>query len=337
MKATVFEELGKLVLKNVEIPRIIFDDQVLIEVEACSICGTDVHITAIPPGYIARKGVILGHEFCGHVVKLGTTVKSLHIGDRVVVNPNNYCGVCSYCRRNMPNQCENLEALGIEYDGAFAKYCVVREKVAYKISEGVPAEVAACVEPLACAVNGLNKVSVKPGDNAVVIGAGPIGLIIAMLLEASGVTRIFLLETSVYRASFAREIKPTWRVINPLEEDVTDIIARETGTGADIVFDVTGNQAVSAIDLARKGGSVVLFGVDHRAHAEMIQSQITVKELSVRGTWLANATFPEAIRVVEQEAIDLKALISEVISLDQVGAGIEKLRRGDAIKIVVKP
>ena len=152
MKAAVFEREGSFVLKDVPVPQIEAEDQVIVEVEACSICGTDVHITATPPGYIATPGTTLGHEFCGHIIAKGAAVKHLNIGDRVVANPNNYCGNCVYCRKNLPNECEHIEALGIDYDGAFAKYCRINSKVAYKISEDVPAEVAACVEPLACAL-----------------------------------------------------------------------------------------------------------------------------------------------------------------------------------------
>lgn len=186
MTAAVFEKTGSFILKEVPIPTVTHPDEVLIAVEAVSICGTDVHITADPPGYIATDGTILGHELCGIVVDKGSQVQHLQLGDRVVVNPNNYCGSCVFCRKNLPNECLHIEPLGIDFDGAFASHCKVNAKVAYKISKDVSPRVAACAEPLACAVNGLKKVNVQPGDSAVIIGAGPIGLIIAMLLQASG-------------------------------------------------------------------------------------------------------------------------------------------------------
>lgn len=337
MKAAVFEKEGSLVLKEVPVPEITADDQVIVEVEACSICGTDVHITGVPAGYVATPNTILGHEFCGKIVKKGAAVKHLEIGDRVVANPNNYCGNCVYCRKNLPNQCEHLEALGIDYDGAFAKYVNINGKVAYKISEDVPAEVAACVEPLACAVNGLNKVNIKPGDSCVIIGAGPIGLIIAMLAKACGCSKIFLLETVPYRIEFAKKLGVVTRVIDPINESAQDIVTEATGIGADFVFDVTGSQAIPCIDLVRKDGTVVLFGVNEKATATLAQWKITKKEISVLGTWLANATFPEAVKIVEQKAIDLGALVTDVISLDQIHEGLEKLRKGQAVKVIVKP
>ena len=103
MKAAVFVSEGNLVVKDVPVPQITKGDQVLIEVEACSICGTDVHITAVPPGYIATPNTILGHEFVGYVRAKGELVDQVEIGQRVVVNPNNYCGKCVYCKKNLPN------------------------------------------------------------------------------------------------------------------------------------------------------------------------------------------------------------------------------------------
>lgn len=336
MKALVFEKEGVYSLREVAMPSITKPDQILVKVEACSICGTDVHITAVPPNYIATPNTILGHEFCGRVVEIGSGVQNLSVGDRIVANPNNYCGTCAYCRKNLPNLCSHIEALGIDYDGAFAEYCVISSKVAHKISEEVPAAVAACVEPLACAVNGLNKVNVRPGDSVVVIGAGPIGLIIAMLLEASGASNIYLLETAPYRIDFAKKLNPNWKVINPINENADAMILEGTGIGADFVFDVTGSQAISGISKVRKGGTVVLFGVNWKAKAELVQAQITTKEIAVLGTWLANATFEDAVRIVEKKAIDMDKLVTDVIPLDAFEDGLKKLARGEAVKIVVE-
>lgn len=336
MKAAVFEREGVLTLKDVAIPGIERPDQVLIRVEAASICGTDVHITAVPPGYVATPNTILGHEFVGTVEAVGSDVAHLAVGDRVVVNPNNYCGTCTYCRKNLPNECEHIEALGIDYDGAFAGYCRVNGKVAYKISRNVPLEAAACCEPLACAVNGLGKVRVTPGSSAVVIGGGPIGLIIAMLLKRSGVDRLYLLEVAPYRIEFARALG-IGEIVNPKEQNAKEFILQATGIGADVVFDVTGSQMTAAIDLVRKGGSVVLFGVNKRSVSTVAQFEITTKEIAVLGTWLANATFPEAVRILEERSIDVEKLVTDVIPLSEIHKGIEKLARGEAVKIVVKP
>jgi L-iditol 2-dehydrogenase len=336
MLAAVFEGEGKLVLKEVPVPKIERDDQVLLRVEAVSICGTDVHICAVPPGYIATPNTILGHEFVGTVVEKGAAVDQLELGDRAVVNPNDYCGVCTYCRKNMPNECENIRALGIHVNGAFAKYCRVSAKVAYPISKGVPVEQAACAEPLACVINGTNKVCVKPGQTTAVIGAGPIGLIMGMMFKASGAAKVIVAERAPFRLQHARKMN-IGRVVDVTEEKLKDVVMEETGIGADVVADVTGSQLAAAIDCARKGGKVLVFGVNTRAVAQFPQCDVTFKELQVLGTWLANATFPEAVKVLESGVLNIKGLITDTIALTDIHRGLETLARGEAVKIIIKP
>jgi 2-desacetyl-2-hydroxyethyl bacteriochlorophyllide A dehydrogenase len=337
MRAAVFEGPGRLVLKDVPVPVIERPDQIIIQVDAVSICGTDVHITNVPPGYAATPGTILGHELAGTVYAKGEDVTYLEIGDRVVVNPNNYCGTCYYCRRNLPNECLHIEPLGIDYDGAFAKFCRVAGKVAYKISPDVSPDVASMAEPLACAINGMNKISVSAADGAVVIGCGPIGLILAMLLRAQGASPIVLLETSEFRAAFAREKLGFDCVLNPIKDDVPSRLAEIMPYGAKHVFDVTGSQAVPAVQYAAMGGNVVLFGVNKSATDTLAQHFITTKEIAVRGTWLANATFPAAVEVIEKQSIPLEKLITEVLPLDQVHEGLKLLAQGKAIKVIIRP
>ena len=336
MMAAVFEGEGTLTLKEVPVPRIEHPDQVLLRVEAVSICGTDVHIVAVPPGYIASSNTILGHEFCGTVVDKGADVGHLAIGDRVVVNPNDYCGVCTYCRKNLPNQCEQIAALGIHVDGAFAEYCRVSGKVAYPISKEVPAAEAACAEPLACVINGTNKVRVQPGETTVVIGAGPIGMIMAMMFKASGAGKVIVAERAPYRLDYARKLG-LGRVVDVTGEDLKEVVLQETGIGADVVADVTGSQLATAIDVVRKNGRLMVFGVNTQATAQFPQSAVTFKELQVLGTWLANATFPEAVRVLESGVLNIGGLITGTIPLADIHQGLATLARGEAVKIIVKP
>jgi threonine dehydrogenase-like Zn-dependent dehydrogenase len=336
MRAAVFEGEGDLVLKEVPVPRIERPDQVLLEVDAVSICGTDVHIVEVPPGYIATPGTILGHEFAGTVVEMGEDVTHLAVGDRVVVNPNDYCGVCTYCRMNLPNECENIQPLGIDVDGAFAEYCCVSGKVAYPIAKDVPVEHGACAEPLACVINGTEKVRLQPGQSAAVIGAGPIGMIMAMMFQAAGASTVIVAERAPYRIDHARSMR-IGRVVDVGREDLGEVVLDETGIGVDVVADVVGTQLPTAIELARKGGKVLVFGVNTKSVAEFPQSQVTFKELQVLGTWLANATFPKAVDVLESGLLDIEGLITEVIPLEEIHEGIEKLAAGEAVKIIVKP
>jgi L-iditol 2-dehydrogenase len=336
MTAGVFVNEGQLELREVPVPKIELPDQILLKVDAVSICGTDVHILAVPPGYTATPNTILGHELCGTVVEKGAEVRHLEVGDRVVVNPNDYCGVCIYCRKNLPNECENIAALGIHVDGGFAEYCRISGKVAYKISKDVPVEEAACAEPLACVINGAQKVRLQPGETAAVIGAGPIGMIMAMLYKAAGAKQVFIADKAPFRLEHARKMG-LGRVVDIRQEDLKEVVLAETGIGVDVATDMVGSQLATCIDLVRKGGKVLVFGVNTKAVAEFPQSEVTFKEIQVLGTWLANATFPEAAKVLESCVLNISGLITHVIPLSDIHAGIDVLGRGEAVKIIVKP
>lgn len=332
MQAAVFEHEGCLSVKEVVVPRLEKPEQVLIRVEAASICGTDVHITRVPAGYIATPNTILGHEFVGVVEETGSAVKILKKGDRVVVNPNDYCGVCPSCRANLPTLCQNLIAMGIDKDGAFSNYVVTSEKVAYKIADSVPAEAAACAEPLACALNGFEKVQLKPGWKVAIIGAGPIGLMMAILLRHFGMTDITIFEVQEYRKDFAQRLG-----FDQIVDSRSLTEADKNAMAFDAVYEMTGSQMPMAVQISACCGHIVLFGVNKKAVTTLPQFEITTKEITVHGTWLANATFPAAIKLLEEGKLPIRDLVTDVMPLADVKQGIEKLAQGKAIKVIIKP
>ena len=336
MLAAVFEGEGRLILQEVPVPELERDDQVLLKVDAVSICGTDVHIVEVPPAYSAGQNIILGHEFVGTVVRKGAEVTHLDIGDRAVVNPKEYCGVCTYCRKNLRNACKNTGALGIHFDGAFAEYCRASANVAYCISKGVPVEQAACAEPLACVINGTRKLCVQPGESTLVIGAGPVGLIMAMVFKTSGAAKVIIAEKAPYRIDHARKME-IGRVVDVGAEDLKDVIEAETEVGVDIAADATGSQLPAAVECARRGGRVLVVGVNTQAVTQFHQCDITIKELQVLGTWAATAAFPDAVNVLEAGLLDIGGLITDVIPLSDIHQGLGKLMRGEAVKVIIKP
>lgn len=336
MRAAVFEREGVLIVKEVDVPKILKPDDVIIQVELCSICGTDVHIMSVPPGYKATPGTILGHELVGRIVDAGSGVKNLKSGDRVVVNPNDYCGTCIYCKLNYPNQCEHIIPMGIGADGGFAEYVRTSEKCAFKVSENLPAEIAAFAEPLACLVNGTQKIRVNPGESVLVIGAGTIGLMFTQMMKAAGAFPIIVSELSGLRREFAKKSGADY-VINPLETDVEAFAKEKTGIGTDYAIDVVGSQVWECIKAVRKGGTVLLFGVNTKSESSIIQSQITFKEVRVQGTWLANGTFPKAVQILESGVLNLKKLVTHTLPLEKTQEGIELLRRGEGVEIFIDP
>ncbi len=334
MKAAMFRGNGVLEITEIDSPKIQKGDDMILEIEVCSICGTDVHVMSVPPAYNMEPNNVLGHELVGKVIEIGPAVKNFKVGDRVVVNPNDYCGVCKYCRMNYPNQCENIIPMGLGGEGGFAEYIRVSEKVAFKIADDLPAEIAAFAEPLACAVNGINKIRVNPGESVTVIGAGPIGLLFVQLMKASGAYPIIVSEPSELRREFALKSGADY-VVNPMETDIEAFVLEKTGIGTDFAIDVVGSQMMSAIKVIRKGGKVLLFGVNTKAQPEVVQSQVIFKEASVLGTWLANATFPKAVAILESGVLNLKELVTHTLPLDKLEEGIELLRKGGGIEIII--
>lgn len=336
MTAAVFEKVGQLTLKEVPVPVIRKPDDIILEIEVCSICGTDVHIMEDPPGYLATPNTILGHELVGKVVEIGSGVTTVKSGDRVVINPNEYCGVCKYCQKNLPNVCENIQALGIDVDGGFAEYVRVAEKVVYKIASDLPSEIAAFAEPLACVVNGTQKIRMNPGESALIIGAGPIGLLFVQVLKASGVSPVIVAEPTALRQDFARKCGADY-VVNPFDTDVETYVKGITGIGVDVAIDVVGSQVMQGIKAIRKGGKVLAFGVNTKAEPKITQSELNFKEAQVLGTWLANATFPTAVKILESGVLNLKPLITHTLPLTKIHEGIELLRKGEAIEVILDP
>jgi 2-desacetyl-2-hydroxyethyl bacteriochlorophyllide A dehydrogenase len=334
MRAAVFEGNGVLNIKEVETPQIRKPDDLIVEVEMCSICGTDVHIMSVPPGYIAAPGTILGHELVGRVAATGDGVMNLKVGDRVVTNPNDYCGVCAYCQRNLPNLCENIIPMGIGADGGFAEFVRVSEKVAHRIAADLPPEIAAFAEPLACVMHASGRIPLNPSDSVLVFGAGPIGLLFVQIMRIRGAKPIIVSEPVALRREYAVKCGAD-HVVDPAHEELTGFVMKETRIGADYAVDVVGSQVWEGVRTVRKGGTVLLFGFNAKAKPVVEQHQITNREVSVLGTWLANDSFPKAVKILESGALSLRPLITHTLPLDKTREAIEILRRGEGVKIMI--
>jgi len=333
MRAAVFEGNGRLVVRDIPTP----DPgagEVLVEVEACGICGSDVQIVNVPPGHPSSPPVVLGHEFVGRVRALGEGVTGFEIGSRVVVDPDPKCGACTSCRAGRPANCSNIVALGVHRDGALAEYVTTPANTVYAISETVPAELAALVEPLACVVNGTNRAAVRPGETVVVFGAGAIGCLFIGVFEAAGAGRIIAIEPSTQRAPIARAMGAD-EVLTP--DEWADRRVELVADGADVVVDAVGSVLPQAIDAAAMGGRVIVFGMNDNARALLHQIEITEKGLSIFGSYISNFTFPTAIRLVEGGALRLEPMLTHVLPLERLTEGLDLLRSGAATKVVVTP
>jgi threonine dehydrogenase-like Zn-dependent dehydrogenase len=317
MPAAVFADVGRLELQERPAPRAERADEVVVEVEACGICGTDLKILSVPPGHPATPGVVLGHEFVGVVSEPGPEVTGVQAGDRVVVAPNISCGQCAVCRRGLRNQCERFTTLGVFADGGLAPRVRVPAGQCHPISPDLPAHIAALAEPLSTVVHGVRQLRPFPGETAIVVGAGPVGLMFVALLRLAGL-RVGVVEPSPERRALAERLG-----------------AEDAEPGADLVVDAVGSQLPAALELVGRGGRMLLFGVDARARAEIAQEHITRDELTVIGSFVGQDVFPDAIRLLEQGRIDLTPLVTHRIGLDELPAAVDELRAGRAVKVEV--
>jgi threonine dehydrogenase-like Zn-dependent dehydrogenase len=333
MRAAVYEGEGRLVVKEVPDPTPAADE-VLIEVEACGVCGSDVQIINIPAGHPSTPPVIIGHEFVGHVRAVGAAVGDVTIGTRVVVDPDPKCGACDSCRAGRPANCTNIVALGVYRDGALAQYVTAPANSVYPISADVSAEMAALVEPLACVVNGTNRAALRPGESVVVFGAGAIGCLFTAVFRAAGAGRIVVVEPSVQRAPVARAVGAD-EVLTP--DDWATRRAELMPRGADVVVDAVGAVLPQAIEAAGMGARIVVFGMNGNARPPVHQVEIVEKGLSILGSYISNFTFPAAIRLVESGALNLAPMITATVPLEDTVAGIARIRSGEAVKIVIRP
>jgi len=336
MLAAVFEGEGRLSLKDVDVPQVRAADDVLLAVRAAGICGTDVHILSVPPGHPASPGVILGHEYTAEVLRSGERVNHVKPSDRVVIDPSVWCGSCAYCQRGLTNLCDRMEGIGIVRDGGFAAFSVVPARAVYKISPEVAPEIAALAEPLADVLSGVRKLQPTPGDSALVLGAGPIGLLYTLLLRAAGATPLIVAEISEYRAARARACGADL-VVNPREEDLAASVRRATGLGADLVVDAVGTLLEEGVRAVRRGGRVLLFGMNEHARPVLKQFDVTKYEYQILGSYIARGTFPPAVSLLERGRIDFEPLLTHRLPLREIHHGIELLRRGQALKIAVMP
>lgn len=333
MRAAVFSGPGRVAVERRPVPVLASAADVLVAVEACGICGTDLHILEDPPGHPATPGVVMGHEFIGRIALVGPEAMGVVEGDRVAVAPNLWCGSCNACKRGRFSHCGTLSSLGIFRDGGLAELVSAPARACHRIQDDVPTQTAALVEPLSCVLNAVEQGEPLPGEVAVIFGAGAIGLLFLAVLRAAGV-RCVVVEPQVARRETARRMGAVV-VVDPTQGAVHPALEAWAPGGADLTVDAVGSQVVNAIAHTRPRGRVLLFGMNSRAHADVTQNDITRREVRVLGTYVGDFTFPPAVRLVESGLLELGPIVSHVWPLERVPEALAALRGGSAVKVVL--
>jgi D-arabinitol dehydrogenase (NADP+) len=297
------------------------EDDVLIKVRSAGICGTDLHI--FKGEYEAIYPLIPGHEFSGEVVAVGANVRNFKLGDRVTADPNIPCNCCSSCQRNEPNQCKNLQAIGVTRSGGFAEYVVAPEGNVFSIGD-LSFSAAALIEPLACVVWGIKRVGVQAGDSALVFGAGPMGILVAQSLKQAGAARVVVTDVVPWRLELAARLGTTDTVVADAKQ--TAMLKSLEPDGYDIVVDATGIPAVleGTFPFAKARGKVWVFGVTPAGTLVKFPAyEVFRRDLQIIGSFAVNRTFPQAITLIQSGAIQVEPLISHQLPLGDFVRGIE--------------
>ena len=333
MKLARMSDFKKLTIDEEGLPEL-HDGEALIKVKYVGICGSDVHVfegrhpTAKPP-------MVLGHEFYGELADLkSSTVTGFNIGDRVAGHPLSSCGYCEHCMSGRENICKDVAIYGVHKDGCYAEYVKVPAERLVKLNEDADPEVSALLEPLAVAVHDIRRSGLQAGDDVFIIGAGTIGLILAVLAEYNGAGKIILTDVDEKRIAFGREMGFT--VINALDPDYDEKVREASGgTGFKRVFEVSGTQAgwSNMTKACASGGTIVLIGIPNQEFKVDVVS-VVLREIELKGVRIHSYNhFRAAAEIINQGRINnkLKKLVSRVYPLEKVSQAFEDIQNDKTI------
>ncbi|HUB53247.1 MAG TPA: galactitol-1-phosphate 5-dehydrogenase [Terracidiphilus sp.] len=318
--------------------------EVLIRVEACGICGSDVHGMdgstgrRIPP-------IVMGHEAAGTVAEVGAGVDDIAVGDRVTFDSTISCGECDYCLRGDINLCDNREVIGVSCGdyrrhGAFAEYVSVPRRIVYKLPDTMPLEEAAMLEAISVAMHAVRVSGARAGETAVVVGAGMIGLLTLQASRAAGCTSVYISDLDPTRLALAVALGADHALPFSGLQLARRVAELNGGNGADHVFEAVGNEetVLTAVDCARKGGTVTLIG-NIVPEVTLPLQKVVSRQIRMQGSCASAGEYPQAIEYVATGKIKVRPLITAVASLEEGPRWFERLRAREPnlMKIVLTP
>lgn len=315
--------------------------EVRVRVLQTGLCGTDLHLH--DGQFMAQYPMTPGHETVGVVDELGTDVEDLDVGERVAVNPNAGCGGCAFCREGRALLCERLTGIGSNRPGGFAEYLVAPAAQVFPVGD-LEVDTAVFVEPTACAAHAIDVITPVHGSTALVIGAGPTGLLLAQLLRAAGPSAVTVAAPTAFKLATATALGVDHTHLmtrGDLAGDVRALSHLTGGVGYDLVVDATGAAPVAEVllSLTRSGGTAVFYGVtDEADRVSIAPYEVFRRELTIKGSFAEISSFPAAIAALRAGRARTDGIITHRFGLDDYGAALEALRSDrSAHKVVVVP
>ena len=317
---------------------------VLVQVAACGICGSDVH------GYDGTSGrrippIVMGHEAAGVVAGVGSEVSEFAVGDRVTFDSTVYCGVCDFCRNGEVNLCDNRQVVGVscgDYSraGAFAEYVAVPARIVYKLPDKLAFSEAAMLEAVSVALHAVAVSDVKGGETALVIGAGMIGLLTLQAARAAGCSPVFVTDIDATRLKAATDLGADETILASGAELTQEILRLTGGRGVDVVLEAVGrNETVAAaIDCVRKGGTVTLIG-NITPQVNLPLQKVVSRQIRLQGSCASSGEYPQAMELMAAGKIRVGALITAVAPLSDGPEWFDRLHSGEPnlMKVVLDP
>lgn len=335
MQAVIFPAAEAIAVEDVADPAC-GPEEVIVQVATAGICGTDVHIYRNE--YMSDFPLIPGHEFVGQVVEVGREVTDFQRGDRVAVDPNLYCGRCYFCRNQQANHCLNWEGVGITRSGGFAQYVAAPARACYRVPDSLTDGEGAFIEPLACVVHALNRLRVWPGNEVLIFGAGPMGLILVQALRHSGASQVVVIEKQAERLALASQLGATAAVA--AGPDQAEVLKELAPHGFAIVIDATGVPAVieQAFNFLKPRGQYLQFGVTPmEATITLRPYDIFRHDWAIIGSFALCYTFEPAIAWLANGVINVKPLISHTVPLADFSDVFHQFAEGKTLKVHLNP
>ncbi|NGP46387.1 NAD(P)-dependent alcohol dehydrogenase [Bacillaceae bacterium SIJ1] len=343
MKAAVLTDLKTIDIQDIDLPAI-NDDEVLIQIRAVGLCGSDVHYYEHGKigNFIVDKPLVLGHEASGDIVQVGNNVTGLKEGQRVSIEPGATCGTCRYCKEGRYNLCPHVEFLATPpYDGAFCEFISMRADLVFPIPDTMSYETAALIEPFSVGVHAIHRGRLQKGETVIIMGMGPIGLVTAAAAKMNGAKTVIGVDLEESRLEVAKDMGTDY-TINLRQEDLQEKVKEYTsGAGVDLAIETAGNaKAVQgAIAVARAGGRVVIVGMSPQDEVPMSTSAIIDKELDVMGVFRYHHTYAPAIEMLSKTDIQIEKMITNYFPLSQTADAIEQSiqDKANTLKIIIQP